>query len=193
MAAFNAGPPSPLKSYSPFQATVWMFPVEATTSRMTALPTSAMNRYPEAFYVHRAWEIQCRAHRGSTVTAVPKCVIPGDRLYGAGCCHYFPDDTIAGVREEEIPRGIEKDTIGIGELGSLRRTAIAGIAGRASARDRLYVAGCRHDFPDHAVARVREQDISGAVQLEILRIIEGGACGGGDGPAGCTQHTRPRR
>src|SRR5260370_918774 len=177
MAAFNADPPSPLKSYSPFPATVWMFPVEATTSRMTALPTSAMNRFPEAFYVHRAWEIQCRAHRGSTVTAVPKCVIPGDRLYVASGSHYFPDAGLPRIREENVPRGIGDYASRIVQLRSSSEAAVAGVTRCAHACDGGNDSSrCSH-FPDYVVIGIGQKQVPRAVQTKPLRKTKLGGCG----------------
>src|SRR4051794_5415906 len=110
-----------------------------------------------------------------------------------GCLLDFTVDlqhaVIAAVGDEDRPARADVDAVGLAQLGLLGRAAEPGgplpaVAGEA---DDGAVAGAI--LADQVVLGVGDEDVTGGVDAEVLRAVEGGAAGvaavaGGAGLAG---------
>src|SRR6185312_5158592 len=111
-----------------------------------------------------------------------------------------PHPVVAVVRDNQVPRGVERYAGRDGQPGADGRAAVAGESLGAGPGDRVDVAGghllaveraiLAGDHPDHAVAGVGDDQVPGAVRRHALRVVERGAGGraavagvpGGAGP-----------
>ena len=71
-----AAPPSPAYPRVPLPATVWIRPVEATTSRIRLLPESAMNRSPAESSAMAVIPLNCAFLAGPPSPPLPAAPVP---------------------------------------------------------------------------------------------------------------------
>jgi hypothetical protein len=86
------------------------------------------------------WLIELRRRRRAVIAAVARGAVAGigaDRPVGDAPIDgsHLADHVVAGVGDEDITRRIDRDALGRVELGVVGRTAVAGVAGDARARD----------------------------------------------------------
>ena len=77
------------------------------------------------------------------------------------------DDVIARVGDEEVPRGVHRDTRGVVELGGGGRAAVAAVAAKVEvAGDRGDHARGEIDLADDVVAAVGDEEVPRRVHGE---------------------------
>ena len=109
--------------------------------------------------------------------AVARVDAPGDDGDHARGVIHFADHVVAGIRDQEIPGGVHRDTVGPVQFGGGGRTVIAAVAFGSIAGDGGDHAGGVIHLTDHVVARVGDEEVPRGVQRDISGPVQFGSSG----------------
>src|SRR5207247_4156031 len=109
--------------------------------------------------------------------------VPGDRGDDSCCGIYSADSLGVVVRDEQVPRRVDRDAGDESDLGCRRGATVAAKARRPVSGNRGDDARSRVYAPKAFVGRVGVEDVSRRVDADAIGIVELGSGRGPDGAA----------